>query len=123
MTFELLWSDALRHRLVSRQLRPLVERVYADICAGSTQVTRDLEELLEFLASETGRTDANCCVVDRFFTAIEANWTALPQPLRDIFSDMSGTLHDAIYAPAIASTFGSLPEQLLDRIRALQSSQ
>jgi len=123
MTFESLWTGALRHRQVSRNLRPLVERVYDDICANSAQITSDLEELLEFLASEIGRTDANCCAVDRFFAAIEDRWSGLPQPLRNIFSDMSGTLHDAIYAPAIASTFGSLPEQLLERVRELESSQ
>ncbi|HLJ73263.1 MAG TPA: hypothetical protein VKU62_01660 [Thermoanaerobaculia bacterium] len=97
--------------------------MYDDMCASSAQLTRDLERLLEFLASENGRTDANCCVVDSFFAAIEQSWSALPQPLRDIFSDMSGTLHDAIYAPSIASTFGSLPEQLLERVRGLESSQ
>jgi hypothetical protein len=123
MTFESLWSNAVRHRQASRHLRPLVERVYDDMCASSAQLTRDLEQLLEFLASENGRTDANCCVVDRFFAAIEDSWSALPPPLRDIFSDMSGTLHDAIYAPSIASTFGSLPEQLLERVRGLESSQ
>lgn len=123
MSFESLWTDALRHRQVSRNLRPLVERLYDAICAHAPDIARDLENLLEFLASETGRTDANCCVVDRFFAATEETWRELPPPLRDIFSDMSATLHDAIYAPAIASTFGSLPEQLLARVRGLELNQ
>ncbi|HJT16908.1 MAG TPA: hypothetical protein VJ853_05955 [Thermoanaerobaculia bacterium] len=108
---------------MSRNLRPLVERLYDAICAHAPDIARDLENLLEFLASETGRTDANCCVVDRFFAATEETWRELPPPLRDIFSDMSATLHDAIYAPAIASTFGSLPEQLLARVRGLELNQ
>ncbi|HEY6844555.1 MAG TPA: hypothetical protein VI391_10320 [Thermoanaerobaculia bacterium] len=123
MSFESLWTEALRHRQVSRGLRPLVERVYEGICARSADVPRDLENLLVFLASETGRTDANCCVVDRFFSATEEAWSALPAALRAIFSDMSATLHDAIYAPSIASTFGSLPEQLLARVRGLELKQ
>ena len=122
-SFESLWSDAVRHRQVSRNLRPLVERVHGDICDKSPNIKRDLEQLLEFLASEHGRTDANCCAVDRFFAATEDVWSDLPPALRDIFSDMSATLHDAIYAPAIASTFESLPEQLLERVRELESHQ
>lgn len=120
MSFESLWSEAVRHRQVARSLRPLVKRVYDAIGARSPELKRHLEELLEFLASEHGRTDANCCAVDRFFAATEATWSDLPPALRDIFSDMSATLHDAIYAPAIASTFDSLPEQLLQRVRQLQ---
>ena len=34
---------------------------------------------------------------------------------------MSGTLHDAIYAPKIAANFGSLPEQLLERVRGIEA--
>jgi len=115
--FESLWVEALRYRHVSRNLRPLVESVHRDLLARSPSLKANLEELLAFLASNYGRTDANCCTVDRFFTKIEDNWRTLPPPLRDIFAAMSGTLHDAIYAPRVAANFDSLPEQLLERVR------
>ena len=103
--FESLWTEAVHYRHVSRSLRGLVESVYSDL----------LHRSPAFLASPYGRTDANCCAVDRFFAGIQPMWRDLPPPLREIFSDMSGTLHDAIYAPGIAASFSSLPE-LLERI-------
>ena len=115
--FESLWVEALRYRRVSRNLRPLVESVHRDLLARSPSLKANLEELLAFLASNYGRTDANCCTVDRFFTKIEDDWRTLPPPLRDIFAAMSSTLHDAIYAPRVAANFDSLPEQLLERVR------
>jgi hypothetical protein len=41
-------------------------------------------------------------------------------PLRAILDDMSGTLHETIYAPGIARTFEATPEQLLARVRGLR---
>jgi len=115
--FDSMWAEAVRYRRVSRYLRALVESVYRDLQERSPSVKTDLEALLTFLASEYGRTDANCCTVDRFFTRVQHTWRDLPPPMREIFSDMSGTLHDAIYAPHVAANFSSLPEQLLERIR------
>lgn len=115
--FESLWTDAVRYRHVSRSLRGLVESVYRSLLQRSPDLKTDLEALLAFLAWEFGRTDANCCAVDRFFALVQPLWRDLPPPLREIFSDMSGTLHDAIYAPHIAENFSSLPEQLLERVR------
>lgn len=117
--FESLWAEAVNYRHVSRDLRALVEAVYGDLLERSPNLKADLEQLLAFLSSERGRTDANCCAVDRFFTSAEQAWRGLAPPLRSIFADMSGTLHDAIYAPQVASNFESLPEQLLERVRGL----
>jgi hypothetical protein len=118
--FESLWVDGVRYRHVSRYLRGLVESVYRDLLERSPDLKADLEALLTFLASKYGRTDANCCAVDRFFTRVQPMWRDLPPPMREIFSDMSGTLHDAIYAPGIAENFSSLPEQLLERVRHVE---
>jgi hypothetical protein len=115
--FETLWRSAVRYRRVTRHLQPLVRAVHRDLVERSPALKSDLEALLAFLASERGRTDANCCAVDFFFSQCQSSWAQLPPPLRDIFEGMSGTLHDAIYAPKIAANFGSLPEQLLERLR------
>ena len=117
--FESLWTDAVRYRHVSRSLRGLVESVYFDLLHHSPHLKTDLEALLAFLAWEYGRTDANCCAVDRFFARVQPLWHDLPPPLREIFLDMSGTLHESIYAPRIAANFSSLPEQLLERVRGV----
>lgn len=119
--FERLWKSAATFRKVSPELEPLVRAVYEAIVAGDVPATRAaLESLLEHLASARGRTDANCCVVDAFFSAEdrwERNWEAMPAPLRNLLGDLGGALHDAIYAPHIARNFDSLPEQLLERLR------
>jgi len=78
-----------------------------------------LESLLSFLSAE-GRTDANCCATDAFFSAVEGQWLELPDEYRKLLSDLGGVLHDAVHAPHIASTFECLPEQLLDRVRRIE---
>lgn len=119
--FARLWKSAATFRKVSPELEPLVRAVYTSILGSDADATRNaLEALLEHLASPRGRTDANCCVVDAFFSAEEQwerNWAAMPTRLREILNDMGGALHDAIYAPHIARNFDSLPEQLLERLK------
>lgn len=117
--FDSQWKSAVRYRLVSRELRELVYAVYTDLHSGAPELPMHLEALLAFLASERGRTDANCCAVDRFFSQCPTAWSDLPPSLREIFDGMTATLHDAIYAPKIAESFGTLPEQLLERVRAI----
>jgi hypothetical protein len=120
--YERLWKAAATFRKVSPELEPLVRAVYSAILACDVNGTRTtLQSLLEHLASPRGRTDANCCVVDAFFSAQEqweGNCNAMPAPLRNLLGDMGGALHDAIYAPQIARNFDSLPEQLLERLRS-----
>lgn len=118
MTFDERYKRAAGFRRVSPELRPLVASLDTAIAACDAGAVRaSLVELLEFLASGRGRTDANCCVVDAFFGTVEAS--SLPDDLRAVVSDLSGALHDTIYAPQIASNFECLPEQLLERARKL----
>lgn len=81
-------------------------------------------ELLEYLASPNGRTDANCRAVDGFFTFddlwLEKN---LPEPFHDLFADIGGALHDTVSSPDVAENFDSTPEQLLKRTRELSTEQ
>jgi hypothetical protein len=118
--FDSTWRRASRSRRVSRDLQPLVaaagralDQQPPDLAA----LKWALERLLEFLASEGGRTDANCWAVDAYFAA--RDYGHLPEDYRRLLEDIGGTLHDAIYAPRIAATFESLPEQLLERVRRL----
>ncbi|HEX8155106.1 MAG TPA: hypothetical protein VF698_18385 [Thermoanaerobaculia bacterium] len=121
--FSRVWKEAARYRRIGPELRPLIEEVYESVQRTDAAATRDaLERLFAFLASAAGRTDANCCVTDAFFSAAEQwelQWTAFPESLAAILDDTGGTLHEAIYAPHIASTFESLPEQLLERVKKL----
>jgi len=116
--FDDRWQHATGFRRVSPELRPLVAALDRDLAARDAAAVRtSLIALLEHLASGRGRTDANCCVVDAFFAGVDASH--LPDDLRAVVSDLSGTLHDTIYAPRIAENFGCLPEQLLERARNL----
>ena len=117
--FLTLWKASLRFRRASRELEPLLHAVY-DAMAEAALLHAPLEALLVFLASESGRTDANCSVTHAFIEATEERWSAtLSGELRAILDDMSGALHESIYAPQIARTFESTPEQLLERVRQL----
>lgn len=118
--FEELWRSAVRYRLVSHALKTLVYNVFTAAELGDAAAVRGaLDALLAFLVSPGGRTDANCCAVDRFFGNFEGQWSRLPPDLASLLDALSGTLHDAIYAPQIAAHFESLPEQLLNRLRKL----
>jgi hypothetical protein len=117
--FDEQWRAAVSFRRASRELEGLLHAVYNAFRAPSA-LPDALEAVLVFLTSTPGRTDANCSVTDHFISATEAEWRGLEQPLRSILDDMGGTLHDAIYAPNIARTFGATPEQLLERVRALR---
>lgn len=116
--FEEAWRSAVRFRRASRELEGLLRGVFA--AYGDVVTLRGaLHALVEFLASEAGRTDANCSTTYYFMTNTEDLWRDISEPLRGILNDMSGTLQDSIYAPDIARTFEATPEQLLERIRRL----
>lgn len=118
--FDQLWRAAVRYRHVSRELESLLRDVHRSMTPVDADPLREsLERLLVFLVSERGRTDANCSVVSRFMTETETEWQDVSGPLRAILDDMSGTLHDSVYAPKIATTFESTPEQLLVRVRSV----
>jgi len=121
-SFDELWRSAVRFRRASRELETLLHDVHADLGGADLAALRaSLERLLVFLASAEGRTDANCSTVFHFFDATEPLWRGLREDIRGICDDMSGTLHDAIYAPDIARTFEALPEQLLERVRRIET--
>ncbi len=118
--FDALWRLAVRYRPVSHALKTLVYRVFIEAHrerGDQAALRQSLDELLTFLSSPPGRTDPNCCTVDRFFANFEGQWMHLPGDLASVLEDLGGTLHDAIYAPQIAAHFESLPEQLLNRLR------
>ncbi|HEX7706792.1 MAG TPA: hypothetical protein VF701_10085 [Thermoanaerobaculia bacterium] len=120
MSFENLWKASIRYRHASRELEPLLRLVHESLAANDVPSLKgNLLRLLEYLAGDQGRTDANCATVHYFFEAAEPLWKSLQSDLRVIFDDMSGTLRESIYAPHIARTFDSTPEQLLERVRAL----
>ena len=105
--------------------RELVNRVQSVLASDPLSLhglKRSLITLLEYLSSEDGRTDKNCCAVDSFFMHDEL-WVErnLPDPFHDIFADIAGALHDTVSAPEIAENFESTPERLLKRARELST--
>lgn len=124
-SFEQTWASARRYRRISPRLERFLEAVHHEVVkmpADLESLSARLEELLRFLASEEGRTDANCSVTDRFFSLLEeerGGWSHLPPAYGSILHDLGATLHETIYAPRIAANFSSLPEQLLERVFAL----
>lgn len=96
-------------------LRALYE-ASAEGRAGSGVIAPLLIHLLEFLASDEGRTDANCRAVDYFFCLGDWSWGHLPEPWESIFADLGGGLHEAVSAPDIAEALQATPEQLLERV-------
>lgn len=124
--FEQLYRSAVRFRHASPQLKPLLRHVYGAAVSRPTdldELKNALQSLFEYLASEGGRTDANCCTTDALFSAgeeWERPWSDLPEKFRAFMDDLGGVLHDTVYAPHIAHHFESLPEQLLQRVRSLK---
>jgi hypothetical protein len=117
--FAEVWKTAVRFRKASRELEFLLRAVHEAMAIDDAVLRVSLERLLIFLASDAGRTDANCSTTYNFITATEERWRNAADGLRAILDDMSGTLQDSIYAPEIARTFEATPEQLLARVRAL----
>lgn len=97
-----------------------VEAVLSAPCIDFDQLKKTLIHLLEYISSPVGRTDENCSAVDCFF-GVDSCWTkkSLPEPFCEVLDDIGGTLHDTVSAPEIAYNFWSTPEQLLERVRAL----
>jgi hypothetical protein len=109
----------VRTRKVSPALEPLLRDVDDALTAAASSLV-PLEALFKFLSSPAGRTDANCCATDAFFSSLDDDprLQRLPAIEQTIVASIGGALHDAIYAPHIAANFESLPEQILARIGA-----
>ena len=114
---------------VSQALRPLLQCVYSQSLSEPLNVVelkKSLENLLMFLSGD-GRTNANCWAVDLFFLVGEGwerDWAnqGLPSDFHDVLALMGDALHDTITNPHIAENFDCLPEQLLERVRRLQTA-
>jgi hypothetical protein len=114
---------------ISPELEPLLLAIYNELAKRATDhrpLRIVLEDLLTFLSSKPGRTNANCSSADLFFCLGEGwgdvDWDHVPPVLGDIMADMGGALHDTIKDPSIAEAFGATPELLLTRLRAIDSS-
>jgi hypothetical protein len=130
--FDDAWNAVARSRdgePVSPRLRPLLQAVYIQSLSqplNRIEFQKTLEDLLQFLIGE-GRTNANCWAVDLFFAnsdGWEKDWAEreLPEDFHDILAMMGEALHDTVRDPDIAENYGCLPEQLLERVKALQGS-
>lgn len=103
------------------KISELVAEVQVALVSQPTETSKiigTVEALLSHLSSPLGRTDSNCRYVDSFFMDHdEWAYLDLPDPLHDIFADISGALHDTCTAPHVAENFDSTPEQLLNRLK------
>ena len=109
---------------VSPELQPLLRSIFRLLKQKAEPITvaNAIEELLLFLCSPSGRTNANCVATDYFFALDddwgEVAWDHLPPSLGDVLAYASGALHDTVSSPEIAENFYGTPEQLLARLRA-----
>ena len=122
--FEKIYTKLVEPQGASPQLRPFLRELYVALTARPADLPRmkhAMIQVLEFLASPTGRTHENCKAADLFLCIDdwERDWHDLPQSFINILEDMGGSLHDTIRAPDIAANFGSTPEQLLERTKEL----
>jgi hypothetical protein len=111
---------------VSPELAPLLYGAYRSTqgqAAHLADLRSALRDLLKFLSSKKGRTNANCSATDSFFLDIDDKWHGtrehLPEPYQDLLGDIGGSLHDTVSAPEMAENFDSTPEQLLERLERL----
>lgn len=128
--FEQVWSSVASVRggeAVLPGLKPLLLRVHSDVLTSPVNLPalkKSLMELLQYLSGE-GRTNANCWAADLFFCCDdwEHDWSEqnLPDDFHDVFAMMGEALHDTVSSPDVASNFGCLPEQLLERVERLET--
>ncbi len=123
--FDSIWKLAAKGE-VSPPLKPLIREAYDELVRKPTDIGAvkiKLENLLVYLASPPGLTDANCRATDLFFCLGKEpdEWGHLPRAFKEIVDDIAMQLHDAVAARDIAKNFESLPEQLLDRIRKIKT--
>ena len=112
---------------VSQDLKPLLLRVHDDVTTSPVNLPAlksSLVELLQYLSSK-GRTNANCWAADLFFCSDdwEHDWSEqnLPDDFHVVLARMGEALHDTVGTPDVASNFGCLPEQLLERAERLET--
>jgi hypothetical protein len=121
-SFEEAYHDAVDGTAASPELVARLKALYEAVPAGrpgAREIRGRLVELLEYLCSDAGRTDANCKAVDYFFCLADWSFGSLSSPYQDLFADMGGALHDAVADPDIAEALQATPEDLLAKARAL----
>lgn len=108
----------------ARELVNAVQSILAHNVPDLTELKKSLINLLEYLSSPNGRTDENCNAINSFFM-FDDLWVDrnLPDHFHEIFVDVSGALHDTVSAPEMAENFDSTPEQLLKRVKELNTQQ
>lgn len=122
---KLWYTESVDGVPVSWKLHNLLDSVHGEVNREKSDLPKlkeSLERLLVFLGSAGGRTNANCCATDSFFSDDEnwpVGWAHLPDAFGEILSDLGGCLHDTVTAPEIAKNFESTPEQLLERVRKI----
>lgn len=114
---------------ISPALQPLLRRLYDAFVSHPRSVTANYSailDILRYLTTQEGRTDANCWAVDLF---VAEDWTNdwwpthsddLPDELNDILADIAIALHDTVAFPDVAEDAGSTPEQLLQQAESLR---
>ena len=118
--------EFLNDESISPKLRELIldtREKLANKESNIDSIILSLENLVTFLASDQGRTEANCAATDLYFCMhndYSFSWDHLPNDLQVILNDIGGQLHDTVSAREIATKFESTPEQLLMRIRKLK---
>ena len=128
--FERVWSSVARTRggeVVSQELKPFLLRVHDDVTTTPVNLPAlksGLVELLQYLSGK-GRTNANCWATDLFFCSDdwEHDWSEqnLPDDFHEVLARMGEALHDTVGSSDVASNFGCLPEQLLERAERLET--
>lgn len=133
--FEKIYNRSIKgayakaHEHASVQLKPLLKNFYEEMIHRPLNIfslKQRMVELLTFLTTPEGRTNANCWTVDLFIVINddwEREWSDIPEFLYDIVFDMGGQLHDTFNSPEIAKKFESLPEQLLERAKNLKGAK
>ena len=110
---------------VSAEMAGLLGGIYAEVLRSPSDLAAlhtALRQLLVFLISPAGRTNANCWAADLFFCDTdgwERNWDHLPEAYQDMLGYLGGALHDTVSNPEIARNFDSTPEQLLTRLEGI----
>jgi hypothetical protein len=120
--------ESVGNESVAPELTPLLYAVYEKAQGQSPNLAslrNALGELLEFLISKRGRTNANCAATDDFFldtrNVWSKRWEYLPEAYQDILADMGSNLHEPESAPETAETINNTPKQLLERLKRLDA--
>ncbi len=105
---------------VDSSLPFLLHRAFEQVTADPPDmrtIVFSLTELVEFLASEEGRTPANCWATGLFFIVDtwDAKWSQLPTSLVDVLDTIS-ELHDEDTGPGLTEDSLTTPEMLQEQL-------